>query len=226
MKKFFLLSAIAALPMFADPCPVANGPLADALYTSATSPGNGCNVIITFNANGSITTTVPNGNPYDGTEDTLVGVVNNTGSAISSFVLVGTDPLTPQLFAFEGDGACDGLGDYESLSACTGATDPTGYGGPGVTFTGINTDPSGSTPAVPACTLATSCTTGTVNFAPGIAANGGTAWFSLEEPPSLNLTVSAPTTTSTPEPSSLWLLVAALGLAVPLKKLVPTRGTR
>lgn len=56
---------------------------------------------------------------------------------------------------------------------CAGS-DASGYGGPGVSFSGING----------------ARTSGTVNFSPAIAANGGTSWFSLEFPPSLNLLVA------------------------------------
>lgn len=197
MKKLLLLSVFATLPVLADPCPAANGIFTSAAYMAGNAAGNGCNVLITFNANGSVTTVIENANPYDGVEDTLVGVVNNTGGAISSFVLTGT--AANALFGFDGDGACaGGGGQYESAANCKGATDPNGYGGPGVTFTGINA----------------ALTSGTVDFAGGIGAHGGTSWFSLEEPPSLNIRVGG-----VPEPSSLWFLGSFVGLALARKKL-------
>src|SRR5690348_839022 len=116
MRKFTLLAVFCGMlllvpSLFAAACPDATGPSVSAAYTSG---GAGCNVVITFNANGSITTTIPNANPYDGVEDTLVGVVNNTAAAIASFNLASTS--NSQLFGFDGDGACDGFGDYESIA--------------------------------------------------------------------------------------------------------------
>jgi hypothetical protein len=170
--------------------------LADAGGISGT---NGCNVLITFNSNGSITTTFPNAaTSYDnGNDDNLVGIVNNTGTAITSVVLSGTN--TP--FQFDGDGACDstwmfGPNGAGGGSPCTGAPGYTNkfgtshYSPAGVTFSNI----------------ASNYDTGTVNFAGGIGASGGSSWFSLEGPVDLNLQVNVP------EPTSIILLGSVLGL--------------
>ena len=89
-----------------SPCPTAafstletGGPPGNQPYITA---GGGCNVIITFAANGSISTTIVNPNPYDGVEDTLVGIVNNTGAPITSIDL----SSSAAIFGFDGDGIC------------------------------------------------------------------------------------------------------------------------
>jgi hypothetical protein len=51
-------------------------------------------------------------------------------------------------------------------------TDPGDYAGPTTTFVNISSDEN----------------SGTVNFSPGVAPNGGTAYFSLEGTPSTSLT--------------------------------------
>jgi len=159
-------------------------------YTADASGGATCNVLITFNANGSITTTNPNAAvSYDGgLDDNLVGIVNNTGSAISSVHL---SSAVDDIFGFDEDGICTvyGGGNYSFSSggtggsgACSGASQGSseGYAPAGVTFSGING----------------ADTAGTVNFAGGIGANGGTAFFSLEGPVDLNLQVNS----AVPEP--------------------------
>jgi PEP-CTERM motif len=171
------------------PCPSSTGPATSAAYTAA---GGLCNVVITFNADGTVTTLITNSNPYDGAEDSLVGIVNDTTSGIPSIDL---SSLTLALFGFDGDGACVTGGPFVQAGPCGGLRAPTAsgadYAGPGVTFTNI----------------AANRRSGTVNFGPLIAPLGGTAWFSLEEPPSLDIIVGPG---QVPEPGTLTLLASGL----------------
>ena len=68
-----------------------------------TTPQGGtatdCNALIVFGANGAVTTTFGPQTNYDGIEDALVGVVNNSGSSLKSFVLSGAG-----IYGFDGDG--------------------------------------------------------------------------------------------------------------------------
>jgi hypothetical protein len=165
MKK--LLAALAvfgslgfmASTAYAGPCPVVGG---------ATD----CNFVITITDSG-ITTTV-NGAipPYDGVEDQLVGVINNSTHSVAQLSLTGSG-----LFGFDGDGLC-------TFIDCSAWAHPTGYEGPNTSFSFSNIN------------------SGLVLFTGGLAA-GATAYFSLEEPASINTVVTAP------EPGTL----ALLGLA-------------
>jgi hypothetical protein len=186
-----------ALPAKAEPA------LADGVCPAVGEATAGCDLVITFNADGSITTTAGAsagiaGGTYDGTEDTLIGVVNNTANVITSFNLSSTQDI----FGFDGDG----IDTYNSVAQSNGSTtypatgnnpDTTGYGGPDGYFTNISADD----------------TSGTVNFANGgIAANGGTDYFSLEEAISLD---QAPTVTAAPEPATMAILgVGMLGAGI------------
>ena len=97
-----------------------------ASVTQCPNVGNdttGCEFLITYNANGSFTTTVnPGGDlgPYDGCDDTLIGVQNNNAGTLLSVPL---SSATLDLFGFDGDGACSVL-----YLNCTGS-EPNGYGG-------------------------------------------------------------------------------------------------
>lgn len=199
MRKFLIgLVGVAALAFVAVPahatvvsggnsCPQAGSSSVGAAYTSSVATSGTCNIVITFNADGSIGTAIANPNPYDGSDDQLVGVVNNTSHSITSFSISGPDTGNGGPFGFDGDGICNYTPFVSNSQTCNGA-----YLGGASSFSGIN----GTN------------TSGTVNFA-GIAAGGGTSYFSLEEPASLNLRVG-----STPEPGTLMLFGSGLlGLA-------------
>jgi uncharacterized repeat protein (TIGR01451 family)/fimbrial isopeptide formation D2 family protein len=126
----------------------------------------GCTILITLNADGSITTTFPNPAPsYDnGLDDNLIGVVNNTSKTITALQLTSA---TVPIFGLEDDGVCAGPPGW-TFSAlgpnpnCAIATDPHRYGPAGINYTIFNAN------------------SGIVNFGNGGIAPGGNAFFSLE----------------------------------------------
>jgi hypothetical protein len=114
-------------------------------------------VDITINADNSITVALTGAGPYDGVEDSLVDVINNSSTTVTSLTLNGGGL---DIFGFDGDG----ISTYSGLTSA----DPSGYGSPDSSFSGIGFDSMGNE-------------IGTVNFAPGITGGGGTDYFSLEE---------------------------------------------
>ena len=119
----------------------------------AVGQSSTCGVVITVTNTGA-TVSFTGQPPYDGIEDQLVGVINNSSRPIRSLEL----KSSVGLFGFDGDG-------IDTYGIPGNALDSTGYGGPNAYFTNINS----------------SLTAGTVNFIVPIAANGGTSFFSLEE---------------------------------------------
>ncbi len=126
----------------------------------------GCTILITLNADGSITTTFPNPAPsYDqGLDDNLIGVVNNTSKTITALELTST---TVPIFGLEDDGICNGppgwtVSPLGPNPNCAIATDPHGYGPAGINYTIFNAN------------------SGIVNFGNGGIAPGSNAFFSLE----------------------------------------------
>jgi hypothetical protein len=170
MKNFLLVGAMLTLGSAAtwagSICPAGTG--ANPFPHSPDSAATGCNVVLTISAGGAITATIPDSTPYEESEDILVGVVNNSSSSVTSLNLSGSN-----IFGFDGDGICTFtfVGSGYCNSSQTSGVDPGDYAGPTSTFTNYS---SGDT--------------GTVNFSPGIAANGGTTYFSLEGVPSSTLT--------------------------------------
>jgi hypothetical protein len=125
----------------------------------------GCAILITINPDGTVTVagdpTPPNNGPYDGSEDTLVGVQNNAAFAVSSLSL---SSATLDLFGFDGDGPCSQVTTPPPGCPSTAGFGPTGYEGPNNTFSNISAD----------------LRSGTVNFTTPLAP-GGSAYFALEE---------------------------------------------
>src|SRR5579871_942306 len=126
----------------------------------------GCTILITLNADGSIATTFPNPAPAyeNGNDDNMIGVVNNTSKTITAIQLTSA---TIPIFGLEDDGACGGppgwvfspLGPDPN---CANTTDPHRYAPAGINYTIFNVN------------------SGIVNFGNGGIAPNGHAFFSLE----------------------------------------------
>jgi hypothetical protein len=63
----------------------------------------GCEFLITVTAGGVAVADDGSQGPYDGADDTLIGIQNDSSQAISSIPLASTS----QIFGFDGDGLCD-----------------------------------------------------------------------------------------------------------------------
>ena len=126
----------------------------------------GCTILITLNADGSIATTFPNPAPAyeNGNDDNLIGVVNNTSKTITAIQLTSA---TIPIFGLEDDGVCGGPPGW-TFSAlgpdpnCANTTDPHRYAPAGINYTIFNVN------------------SGIVNFGNGGIAPNGHAFFSLE----------------------------------------------
>ena len=164
---------------------------ANALFTQCPAIGAdaGCGILITIPGGGgqpTIAADVTQG-PYDGIEDTLIGVLNNSSQTIQSLHL--TSSSAP-IFGFDGDGLCTVS---PHPGGCPFGT--TGYEGPGTSFHNIS-----------AAFLA-----GDVFFSN--LGPGGTAFFSLEE--ALDAASFQAAVGNVPEPTTLLLWgtsLAGLGL--------------
>ncbi len=144
-------------------------------------------------------------NPYDGFDDSLVGVVNNSGSTQTSLTLSGVGLGGQPIFALDGDGICS-FAPFNGSSYCNSLSGGS-YLGPSTSFSGISADKK----------------TGTINFLGGLL-DGGTAFFSLED----QLDPHAPPLAGTPEPTTLVVfgtLLAGLGAAVRRRTRAPGQDT-
>jgi hypothetical protein len=127
---------------------------------------NSCAILFTVNPDGSITAASdPSVPPFDGVEDTLVGVQNNSAGTLLSLTLSGAG-----IFGFDADGLCSGVnssggaGFVPPPAACPFG--PTGYEGPGTSFSIVDAN------------------NGTVLFAGSGVGPGQSTYFSLEGSPS------------------------------------------
>ena len=113
MKNCALIRSVTLLAVFA---------IATLLHQKSWANGQcpaigyspSCAALITINPNGSLKIQVdPSVPPYDGADDSLVGVINNSGASVFGIKLTG-----PNIFGFDYDGAFGG-----------------NYAGPGTSFT-------------------------------------------------------------------------------------------
>lgn len=118
----------------------------------AVGQATGCNAIVTVTDTGTSVTLTAQG-PYDGDDDTLIGIRNNGKFAITTLGL----RSQLDIFAFDGDG-------LTSYGIPGNSQDDTGYGGPNAYFTDISSD----------------FTSGIVHFIVPIPPNGGMGYFALE----------------------------------------------
>jgi hypothetical protein len=160
----------------------------------AIGSNTSCAILVIINPGGSLTILQDNTQgPYDGSDDTLVGVLNNSGTTVPSITL-SSSTLSP--FGFESDGIC--IYTFVGSGYCSGAyykTDPGDYAGPANTFSNISA--SGST--------------GTVVFTGGLAP-GAATYFSLES--SLTASSLSGGLGGVPAPASLILVMTGLAGAL------------
>jgi hypothetical protein len=119
-----------------------------------------CEILLVVNADKTVSVLGdPAVGPFDGSDDTLVGIINDSAAAVSAVTVSGPGS---GLSLFDGDGICSGdYGTWSGSSSCPYG--PTGYEGPGTSFV---TDPSLPDSAE-------------VDFKGGLAP-AATAYFSLE----------------------------------------------
>ena len=158
-----ILSAMMAL-VFAGPAS-ASTPTPPFTQCPAVGLDTSCAILIVVEPDGSLVSYAdPSQGPFDGIEDTLIGVQNNSKSTVTGIALQGT--TFPGIFEFDGDGLCSGFnesGEGGFTPPPVGCPfGPTSYEGPGTSFTIVNGNE------------------GKVNFLEGVLASGKSTYFSLE----------------------------------------------
>jgi hypothetical protein len=159
-----LLLACLAMPVWSQ-----TRPSTPFKQCPAIGADTSCAILIVFNQGGTVSVYADSSQgPYDMSDDTLVGVLNNSGVTQSRLTLSGTGQTGAPIFSFESDGICSAAFlPFTGSSYCSGSyyqTDPGDYAGPQNTFTNISTD----------------LTTGTIVFTGGLAP-GASTYLSLED---------------------------------------------
>ena len=155
-----------------------------------------CGLLIVVSNNGDQILGNPANGPYDGADDTLVGILNESSKPLYRIQL--SAPSIP-IFGFDGDGICvyakggavAGTGTTPTPTTVTIVPTPAGYTGDsycsakqkaGQTANGtadtLGADYQGPTNTY--STINTGATRGNVNFSNGLAP-GGATYFSLED---------------------------------------------
>jgi hypothetical protein len=136
-------AAVALLGLASGTAAAANPTTAPFTECPAIGAAPSCEILLSVNASRSISVLGDSSvGPYDGSDDTLVGIVNNSGSPVQAIVVSGPNS---DLGAFDGDGICTyatgGItgpgfsGDGYCTAQQLAGTDPGDYAGPDNTFT-------------------------------------------------------------------------------------------
>jgi len=211
-----ILSAMMAL-VFAAPAS-ASTPTPPFTQCPAVGLDTSCAILIVVEPGGSLVSyTDPSQGPFDGIEDTLIGVQNDSKSTVTGIALQGT--TFPGIFEFDGDGLCSGFneGGEEGFNPPPAGCPfgPTTYEGPGTSFTIVNGNE------------------GEVNFTEGGLAPGKSTYFSLEGAISLTCEEELCTSEEPKEEASETTLTTSLSgggqegeeIAVPAGTAVTDQGT-
>lgn len=118
-----------------------------------------CGVVIIIGSTGPMLYFTGQG-PYDGNDDTLVGVLNMGATPINSLDL----SSVLDIMGFDGDGITRYTITGTSMRIPGNIMDQSGYGGPNAYYSNIGQNNN----------------TGTVNFLTPVATGGGTSYFGLE----------------------------------------------
>ncbi|MBV9941969.1 MAG: hypothetical protein JO262_07580 [Solirubrobacterales bacterium] len=157
----------------------------------------GCQFLIEIKAGGTATLQDSSQNPYENSDDALIGVENDSSSPVSSIPIAPSSPV----FGFEADGLCDpGFGPVPTGCLQIGAApgtpcDPSagpcafspvpGQPGPNPAAYSGSTQNGYEGPLTYFTGVSAAAESGVVHFSPSLPP-GQSTFLSLEEPPSAN----------------------------------------